>query len=545
MAYLAPRGSPVDRRYGRVALDHTRSDTGLHQPQSIERCLVLLKIDSGAASAMMSFKKFSRRQFGRIAGGSVLGTSVLPTAPGLAQLDAQASTRNMPAASGFPNGFLWGTATSSYQIEGAVTEDGRGPSIWDRFSHTPGTISDGSNGDTATDHYHRYKEDILLMKELGTKAYRFSIAWPRVFPEGTGSPNPKGLDFYKRLIDELSANGIEPYVTLYHWDLPQALQDRSGGWTSRDTPKAFAGYAGHVAKHLGDRVKYFFTINECSRLVHLGHGLGADAPGLKLPQSGVNQVRHHVALGHGLAVQAIRALGRAGTKVGPAENAVSCIPAIETPANIHAAEMATRELNAGYLTVMMEGKYTDAYLAKAGNDAPKFTSEDLRIISSPVDFIGLNVYTPDHYVIAADNAQGFTLAPFPASFPHMKASWLRPGPEAIYWVPRHVAKLWNVQSIYITENGTSGSDQRAADGTIYDVDRIMYLRNYLTQLQRATSEGVPVAGYFLWSLMDNFEWSDGYEQRFGIYHVDFETKRRTPKLSASFYRETIARNAVA
>jgi beta-glucosidase len=494
---------------------------------------------------MMSFKKFSRRQFGRIAGGSVLGTSVLPTAPGLAQLDAQASTRNMPAASGFPNGFLWGTATSSYQIEGAVTEDGRGPSIWDRFSHTPGTISDGSNGDTATDHYHRYREDILLMKELGTKAYRFSIAWPRVFPEGTGSPNPKGLDFYKRLIDELAANGIEPYVTLYHWDLPQALQDRLGGWISRDTPKAFAGYAGHVAKHLGDRVKYFFTINECSRLVHLGHGLGADAPGLKLPQSGVNQVRHHVALGHGLAVQAIRALGRAGTKVGPAENAVSCIPAIETPANIRAAEMATRELNAGYLTVMMEGKYTDAYLAKAGNDAPKFTSEDLRIISSPVDFLGLNVYTPDHYVIAADNAQGFTLAPFPASFPHMKASWLRPGPEAIYWVPRHVAKLWNVQSIYITENGTSGSDQRAADGTIYDVDRIMYLRNYLTQLQRATSEGVPVAGYFLWSLMDNFEWSDGYEQRFGIYHVDFETKRRTPKLSASFYRETIARNAVA
>jgi beta-glucosidase len=264
--------------------------------------------------------------------------------------------------------------------------------------------------------------------------------------------------------------------------------------------------------------------------VHLGHGLGADAPGLKLPQAGLNQVRHHVALGHGLAVQAIRALGRAGTKVGPAENAVSCIPAIETSANIRAAEMATRELNAGYLTVMMEGKYTP---------------EDLRIISSPIDFLGLNVYTPDHYVIAADNEQGFTLAPFPASFPHMKASWLRPGPEAIYWAPRHVAKLWNVQSIYITENGTSASDQPAADGTIYDVDRIMYLRNYLTQLQRATSEGVPVAGYFLWSLMDNFEWSDGYEQRFGIYHVDFETKRRTPKLSASFYRETIARNAVA
>jgi beta-glucosidase len=193
----------------------------------------------------------------------------------------------------------------------------------------------------------------------------------------------------------------------------------------------------------------------------------------------------------------------------------------------------------------MEGKYTDAFLAQAGNAAPKYTAKDLRIISSPIDFIGLNVYTPDHYVVAADNERGFTLAPFPRSFPHMNAAWLRPGPEAMYWVPRHVAMLWNVKSIYITENGTSGRDQPAADGTIYDVDRIMYLRNYLTQLQRATSQGVPVLGYFLWSLMDNFEWSDGYEQRFGLYRVDFDTKRRTAKLSASFYRETIARNAVA
>jgi beta-glucosidase len=224
---------------------------------------------------------------------------------------------------------------------------------------------------------------------------------------------------------------------------------------------------------------------------------------------------------------------------------VSCIPAIETPENIRAAEIATRELNAGYLTVMLEGKYTDAFLTRAGNDSPKYPAEDLRIISSPIDFIGLNVYTPDHYVVAADNERGFTMAPFPASFPHMNATWLRPGPEAMYWVPRHVARLWNVKSIYITENGTSGSDQPAADGTVYDVDRIMYLRNYLTQLQRATSEGVPVLGYFLWSLMDNFEWSDGYKQRFGLYRVDFVTKRRTPKLSTSFYRETIARNAVA
>ena len=493
----------------------------------------------------MAFKRFSRRQFAAITGWSALGMAGLSAGSGQAQPVRQSEQANPAPSSGFPNGFLWGTATSSYQIEGAVNEDGRGPSVWDTFARTPGTISDRSNGDSATDHYHRYKEDVGLMKALGAKAYRFSIAWPRVFPEGTGSPNPKGLDFYKRLLDELSANGIEPFATLYHWDLPQTLQDRYGGWTSSDTSKAFADYAGYVAKHLSDRVKHFYTINECSRLVQLGHGIGADAPGLKLPQSGLNQVRHHVALGHGLSVQAIRANARAGTRVGPAENAVSCIPAIETPANIRAAEIATRELNAGYLTVMLEGKYTDAYLAQAGKDAPKYTAEELRIISSPIDFVGLNVYTPDHYVVAADNERGFTLAPFPKSFPHMKATWLRPGPEAIYWVPRHVAKIWNVKSIYITENGTSASDQAAPDGVIYDVDRIMYLRNYLTQLQRATSEGVPVLGYFLWSLMDNFEWSDGYEHRFGLYHVDFETKRRTPKLSASFYRETIARNAVA
>lgn len=489
----------------------------------------------------MSLLKLSRRQFAGMMGWSTLG---MAGASGARRADAQAlpNERRTPPP-GFPNGFLWGTATSSYQIEGAVNADGRGPSIWDTFTRQPGAISDKSTGEVACDHYHRYKEDVQLMKALGAKAYRFSIAWPRVFPDGTGKPNSKGLDFYDRLLDELLANGIEPFATLYHWDLPQALQDRFGGWTSRDTSKAFADYSAYVAGRLSDRVKHFFTINECSRTVSLGHQYGSDAPGLKLPSAEVNQVRHHIALGHGLAVQAIRAYARTGTKVGPAENAVSCIPAIDTPANVRAAETAMRELNAGYLTVMLEGKYTDAYLKKNGNDAPKFTPEDLRIISSPVDFVGLNVYMPDHYVVAADNEHGYTLAPFPKSFPHMDAPWLRFGPETMYWTPRQVAKLWNVKSIFITENGTSGTDQVAADGSISDLDRVMYLRNYLTQLQRATSEGVPVHGYFLWSLMDNFEWSDGFEKRFGLYRVDFETQARTPKLSAAFYRETIARNA--
>lgn len=491
----------------------------------------------------MLLNKFTRPRFAKLAGWTAaLGMSSAPIDTGATEVSAA-----QPGATPlfrFPDGFLWGTATSAYQIEGAVNDDGRGPSIWDRFAHIAGKISDRSNADVADDHYHLYKQDVQLMQALGAKAYRFSIAWPRVFPEGSGAPNPKGLDFYDRLIDELLSHGITPFATLYHWDLPLALQDRFGGWLSRETSKAFGDYAGYVAEHLSDRVSHFFTINECSRLVSLGYGLGFDAPGLKLPVRDLNQVRHHVALGHGLAVQAIRAHGKARTKVGPAENLVTCIPAIATPENVRAAETATRELNAGYLTVMLEGRYTESFLAQAGEDAPRYTAEDLGIISAPIDFVGLNVYKPDHYVVATDDERGYSLLPFPASFPHMYSSWLRFGPEAMYWAPRHVAKLWGVKSIYITENGTSAADEPAPDGHIYDVDRVMYLRSYLTQLQRATSEGIPVTGYFLWSLMDNFEWGDGFQTRFGLYHVDFATQRRTPKLSASFYRETIRQNAL-
>src|SRR5262252_9069190 len=283
--------------------------------------------------------KLSRRHFAKLAGLAALGTSLPALA---AEKDKPGELRFAPAP--FPKGFVWGTATSSYQIEGAVDEDGRGPSIWDIFSHIDGKIADHSNGDRANEHYHRYKQDVQLIKALGVKAYRFSIAWPRVFPEGTGTPNPKGLDFYDRLLDELLGNGIEPFATLYHWDLPQALQDGLGGWRSSETSRAFADYAGYVAKRLSDRVKAFFTVNECSRFVNLGYGAGIDAPGLKLPRADVNQVRHNVALAHGLAVQAIRAQGQAGVKVGPAENIEACLPAIDTPADVRAAEIATREL---------------------------------------------------------------------------------------------------------------------------------------------------------------------------------------------------------
>jgi beta-glucosidase len=486
-------------------------------------------------------EKFSRRAFAKLAGLAALGASATPAKADGSRADAPSGR---PSPGSFPSGFIWGTATSAYQVEGAAGEDGKGPSIWDTFSHVAGHIADGTSGDRANDHYHRYKEDVALIRELGAKAYRFSISWPRVFPQGTGAANPRGLDFYDRLLDELLKSGIEPYLTLYHWDLPQALEDRFGGWQSTETSKAFADYAAYVAERLTDRVKTIFTLNEVGRFLNFGYGVGIDAPGLKLPQKELNQARHNVALAHGLAVQAIRAHGRAGTRVGPAENIAACLPAIDTPENVRAAEIATREMNAGFLNVILEGKYTDNFLSYAGANAPTFTADELKIIGSPNDFIGLNIYAPQFYVVASERAPGFSILPFPSSFPHMSSEWLRIGPETAYWVPRLAAKIWNPDTIYITENGTSAIDQVAADGKIYDLDRIMFLRNYLTQLQRAIAEGAPVRGYFLWSLMDNFEWIFGFEKRFGLYHVDFDTLVRTPKLSASFYRNVIARNAV-
>jgi beta-glucosidase len=490
--------------------------------------------------------RFTRRDVTKAAGSAALGMSATAIEASAQETSASEQTGpGLTASPQFPKDFLWGTATASYQVEGAVNEDGRGPSVWDTFSHTPGKIKDKSNGDVAVDMYHRFNEDVQLMKALGVKAYRFSISWPRVFPEGTGTANPKGLDFYNRLLEELIANGIEPFATLYHWDLPQALQDGLGGWESRDTPKAFADYTGYVAERLTDRVKHVCTMNELWTFMEIGHASGTHAPGLKLPPGRLNQARHHALLGHGLAVQAIRAKGRPGTKVGSAENMAVCVPVIETAEHIRAAERATREFNAPYLTAMLEGRYLETFLSSAGAEAPKFTSEDMQAIGSPLDFVGINVYTPAHYIRASSDARGFAVVPRPASFPRVEPEWLFVGPEALYWAPRHLASIWQVQDIYVTENGCAAADVPATNGIVYDTDRIMFLRNYLTQLQRATSAGVPVRGYFVWTLMDNFEWADGYSSRFGLHHVDFATQKRTPKLSASFYREVIARNALA
>ena len=286
---------------------------------------------------------------------------------------AQSSPTPAPSLRSFPEGFLWGSATASYQVEGAVKEDGRGPSIWDTFSHIPGKTHDGDTGDVADDYYHRYKEDIALMKALGLKGCRFSVAWSRIFPTGTGTPNQKGLDFYKRMVDELRGAGIEPYCTLYHWDLPQALEDK-GGWQNIDTCKAFADYCGYTTGQLNDRISNFMTMNELDSFVELGYGNGTFAPGLKLAPGALAQVRHYSVLGHGMAVQAIRAATKAGTKIGLAQDATATTPVIEDEANIRAARVALREENAAYLTVIMDGKYTDAYVKKLGADCAEVHS---------------------------------------------------------------------------------------------------------------------------------------------------------------------------
>lgn len=367
--------------------------------------------------------RFSRRQFAKLFGSAALAPSALPALAAAAPVTPHATA---PAPHLFPKGFLWGSATASYQVEGAVKEDGRGISIWDTFSHTPGKTNNGDTGDVANDHYHRYKEDVQLMKALGLKTYRFSVAWSRIFPNGTGTPNSKGIDFYSRLVDELLAAGIRPYCTLFHWDLPQALEDK-GGWQSRDTSEAFAVYAGYVAQHLSDRVKHFMTLNEMKSFVDIGYQDGRHAPGLKLSVAKVNQVRHHAVLAHGLGVQAIRAHAKPGVKVGLAENAEACAPVIETAEHISAARKAMREENAGYLTAVLEGKYTDAYLAHHGANAPKFTPADMKAIGSPIDFVGLNNYTTT-WIRADTSPRGYAVVPAPASYPHMMSPWLRRRP---------------------------------------------------------------------------------------------------------------------
>jgi len=472
--------------------------------------------------------------------------AVLAAAPALSPI-AKTAAQNLPAITKpasrlFPEGFIWGTATASYQVEGAVHEDGRGPSIWDTFSHTPGKTFEGQTADVADDFYHRYKEDIALMQRLGVKGFRFSIAWPRVFPQGAGAPNPKGLDFYKRLADALREAGIEPFCTLFHWDLPQALQDK-GGWTNVATSHAFADYSHYTVSQLSDRITHWMTINEFGSYIDLGYQTGEFAPGLRLSRREVAQTRHNAVLAHGLAVQAIRAAATRPVQVGLAEDISGAMPAIEDEAHIRASELALREINAQYITVVLEGRYTDRYLRTLGADAPRFTPEELKIISTPLDFLGINIYTTQEAV--PSDTDGFMMVPRPSTYPHMASDWLFLNPQALYWTPKLVSQIWGVKTIYITENGCSSDDILHPDGKVLDSDRVMYLRNYFSQMQRGIAEGVPIHGYFLWSLLDNYEWASGFSKRFGITYVDFKTQVRTPKLSYDFYKEVIRTNSVA
>ena len=485
--------------------------------------------------------KISRRTFTQIL-GSCASIAVLPTQRASHNAALASASSSSSRAPRFPQNFLWGSATASYQVEGAAREDGRGVSIWDTFAHAAGKTANNDTGDVADDFYHRYRDDIGIMKSLGLKVFRFSIAWPRVFPVGTGAPNPKGLDFYDRLVDALLEASIKPYCTLYHWDLPQTLQDR-GGWENRDTAKAFADYAGYVAGKLSDRVRYFITMNEIRTFVENGNVLGTHAPGFKLDAKRIAQLSHYAVLGHGWSVQAIRAQARTGTLVGLSDNVRAMVPAVETEEYVEAARRAMREENAMYLTVIEEGRYTDLYLKGLGSNAPSFTSEEMQAIGSKLDFLGLNLYQPT-YIRPDLSEAGYAVIPMPESYPHMLSPWITIGPEILYWAPRLVNELWNPGTLYITENGASSTDRFTADGEIFDVDRIMYLRNCLTHLHRATTETIPIKGYFVWSLLDNFEWADGYGKRFGIIYVDFATQKRTPKLSARYYAQVIRSNAV-
>jgi beta-glucosidase len=450
-----------------------------------------------------------------------------------------------PAFGQFPDGFLWGTATAAFQVEGAASEDGRGPSVWDTYTRRPGAIANDADADVTCDHYHRYRDDVNMMKELGVKAYRFSVSWSRVFPNGTGEENPMGLDFYNRLVDELLAAGIEPWMTLFHWDLPQALEDRFGGWESKDCAYAFADYAGFMAKHLGDRVAGIFTINEFVCFLDKGYGAHAEsfAPGKRTTRKVLNQARHHAVYGHGLAVQAVRAASPKPLRVGLAENPIPCIPILETQEHIGAAREAFRELNGMFLTPICEGAYHPAYLEDQGSDAPCFTEEEMAVISSPLDFLGLNLYAGQYIRHDEEAPRGWTLVPTDDEYPRMHVDWLTFAPAVLYWSPRHAAELWNPRAIYITENGCPNPDQLDETNAIMDTGRVMFLQQYLINAHRCVTEGYPLMGYFLWSLMDNFEWSWGYTIRFGIYNTNYRTLERVPKLSAKYYKQVIMNNA--
>lgn len=442
----------------------------------------------------------------------------------------------------FPKKFVWGFAASAPQIEGAAFTDGKDASVWDTFSRQPGKVKNGDTLDVSCDHYHRYKKDFALMAKLGAKNYRLSLAWPRIFPTGRGAVNQKGVDFYHRLIDAMLAEGITPWVTMFHWDLPQALEDDFGGWRDRRTAEAFAVYADTIVKAYGDRVKNWITLNEIRCFTILGYGNGQKAPGLRLSDKVVNQTYHNALLAHGHGVRAVRAHGGKGARVGLTDDSSGFVPLTETKADIAAARSAFITENTRVLEPIHRGRYSAEYLRAAGADAPEVAPGDLKLISQPTDFLGLNVYF-GHFVRAGKGGRPEVL-PFPPSYPAADAAWLKHTPQAIYWTTRFAAEIYGAKAIYVTENGAGYNDLPPSNGEVLDLHRRDYLRNYLRELHRSIGDGVPVKGYFLWSFMDNYEWEDGYDRRFGVVYCDFKTQKRTPKASAKWYSQVMAHNAI-
>jgi len=468
-----------------------------------------------------------RREFVLAAGATI-------AAPGLI---AASNPRAQPAMPTFPPDFLWGVAAAAYQIEGAVKEDGRGPSIWDTFCHRPGNIAGNANGDIACDHYHRYREDVGLISQLGARTYRFSIAWPRIQAEGRGAANPKGLDFYSRLVDELLAKGVEPMPTLFHWDLPQKLQD-AGGWQNRDTCDRFADYAQIMAEHLGDRVPRWITHNETFMHHVLGHVLGVNAPGLKLDMPQSFPVAHHLLLSHGKAVQALRATAKRKAQIGIAQNLAMVRPA--DPARDEPAAQAMTLYYWGlHVDPLLLGRYPaelpDALTATAVRDG------DLKTIAQPLDFLGVNYYNTNFMRVSPPgSAQPIEEAPPPAQFKRTAMGW-PVDPQGMTDVLLGLRDRYGtaLPPIIITENGAAFSDS-VVRGAVHDADRIAFLDAHIRAVRKAMDAGIDVRGYLVWSILDNFEWADGYGPRFGLVRVDYATQRRTPKESYRWYRKLIA-----
>ncbi|MCI3930850.1 GH1 family beta-glucosidase [Streptomyces sp. AN091965] len=463
----------------------------------------------------------------------------------------------------FPPGFLWGAATAAYQIEGAVREDGRTPSIWDTFSHTPGKVLGGDTGDVACDHYHRWREDVRLLADLGLKAYRFSVSWPRVQPTGRGPAVQRGLDFYRALVDELLAHGITPMVTLYHWDLPQELESAlpgggpgGGGWPERDTAERFAEYAGIVAGALGDRVELWTTLNEPWCSAFLGYGSGVHAPGRTDPAAAL-RAAHHLSLAHGLGARALRAALPARARIGVSLNPSAVRPLTSSPADLDARRRIDALANRVFTGPMLRGAYDDDLLADTARvtDWAFVRDGDLDVTRQPLDFLGINYYSPAVVSAAApsgaprhDGHGGSDHSPWPGA-DSLVSFHRAPGElTAMDWPvdPTGLKDLlleYTAQApgvpLYVTENGAA-YDDKPEGGAVHDPDRVRYLHGHLSAVHAAILEGADVRGYFLWSLLDNFEWAYGYSKRFGAVYVDYETQLRTPKSSARWYAKVAA-----